>query len=155
MVVYRHGNYWSEYSDSDLFVFTGNGLLKSNGALVMGAGTARQVRDKFLGIDLVIGNAIRKKFNSNEKNLYEYNFLVSEKWPAAKMGVFQSKLHFEDPSNLDLIQKGIDKLNSWCNDHPKSRIDIPMPGVGHGELPIDKVKPLLDNLSDNVNVWTI
>jgi|AACY02.17.fsa_nt_gi hypothetical protein len=44
----QHGNMWDAWSEADFWLFTGNGkLTRHHGELVMGAGIAKQVKEKF------------------------------------------------------------------------------------------------------------
>ena len=42
-------NIWEVYQETDKFLFTSNGIVKQDGSIVMGAGIAREVRDRFKG----------------------------------------------------------------------------------------------------------
>lgn len=153
MATYRVGNYWCEYNLSSLFCFTSNGTLNGD-RLVMGAGTARQVRDRFPSIDRKIGIKIISNF-SPECGTYEYGLLVSDRWPDAKIAAFQTKYHWKDKSDIDLIRLGINQLQEWCRLYPEARVDLPMPGIGLGGLDTSVVKDLTDVLPDQVNMWTL
>lgn len=52
------GNIWSVFEQADLFLVTTNATLNRQGALVMGAGIARQARDRFPGLDQKLGKAV-------------------------------------------------------------------------------------------------
>ena len=54
----QYGNMFEAFNEADLWLFTANGVIKRNGALVMGAGIAKTVRDKWPGIDLKIGTPL-------------------------------------------------------------------------------------------------
>lgn len=58
MPIFQRGDMWRAFDDADLFLITTNAVLKSNWALVMGRGIAKQARDRFPGIDLAIGRQI-------------------------------------------------------------------------------------------------
>ena len=49
----------------EVFLFTGNPVIKKNGAIVMGRGAAREIRDHYPGIDLSFGTILTKKPNAN------------------------------------------------------------------------------------------
>lgn len=51
------GDMWSAYDGADLFLVTTNGVVTRDGKLVMGAGIARQARDRFPGLDEALGKA--------------------------------------------------------------------------------------------------
>lgn len=153
MPTYRKGNYWNEYDQSDLFLFTGNGVVK-NGRLVMGAGTAKQVKDHWPDIDLAIGKTIMSDCDEPWLGSYEYGLLISWRWPKAKIGVFQTKYDWKDDAYLDLIKLSTKQLYNWCYENPTARVDLPFPGIGKGNLNPNTVKPVINILPDQVIVWT-
>ena len=155
MPTFRTGDYWTEYDRSDLFLFTGCGVVK-NGRLIMGAGTALQVRDRWPGIDERIGHTILSDCDEpHKRDTFKYGLLISYRWPDAKLGVFQTKYHWKDKSDLDLIQLSTEELFNWCYENPSARVDLPFPGIGCGNLDPAKVLPILEKLPDQVNVWEI
>jgi hypothetical protein len=155
MATYKFGDYWTEYHLSDLFLFTSNGVINGD-RLVMGAGTARQVRDEFPGIDQKIGRVILDRaYPEIQPNVYSYGLLINDRWPKSKGGAFQTKYHWRDNSDLDLIFESMLLLKEWCEKYPDARVDLPMPGVGCGKLSIAEVKEITDHLPDQVNVWTL
>ncbi len=116
----------------------------------MGAGVARDARDRFPGLDVALGKAIRQQGCVGG----HYGIMVSPKWPERRIGAFQTKIRPGDKSSLELIQFASDALAAWCLDHPAIRVDLPFPGIGYGHLRPDDVRPILDaTLPDTVNVW--
>ena len=138
------GNMWETWPTTDYFIFTGNSFIKRNGALVMGRGIAREVRDKWPGIDIEIGREISKRIP-----IFGFYGLVLGK----KIGVFQVKRDFADPADLDLIAESADLLQIEAENHPHTRYALNFPGIGNGHLKYDHVLPLLKHLPDNVNIW--
>lgn len=152
MPTFHTGDYWSAYNEADLFLFTSNGVVR-DGALVMGAGTARQVRDKFPGIDRAIATAIIRNPLTQGDNPYLYGLLVSDRYPAGKVGAFQTKEHFKEDSCPALIYTTACQLQEWCEAHPGAIVHMPWPGIGCGNLDKREVEPILDTLPDQVHVW--
>lgn len=158
----QFGNIWSAWETADLFLFTSNGVLKRNGELVMGAGIARQVRDRFNNqrLPLIIGRSIAALANTEpelydfRQNAYKYGLLVSTRWPKAKLGAFQTKMNWKKKSPLPLIQFSTNKLIEWTKENPKAEVHLTMPGCGHGGLSQSEVLPLIEKLPDTVNVWS-
>lgn len=136
------GNMWSCWDKTDHFIFTGNSFLKRNGALVMGRGMAKEVRDKFPGIDISIGNAI-------EHHLGTYCLILG-----SKVGVFQVKYNFTDEASLELIEYAAKKLAREASKSTHKRFDLNYPGIGNGRLLKADIEPLLKPLPDNVHVWS-
>lgn len=149
----HEGNYWSVYDNADLFLFTSNGEITKSGCLVMGAGNAKQVKNRFPGIDRLIGEHIIQSYSAIKKNLYSYNLLISPNWPRAKIGAFQTKLSWKDPSPIELIEKSLEKLNIFALSHSDKNIHMPAPGIGHGKLSYDQMIELTNILPNNVHIW--
>ena len=136
------GNMWDCWDTTDHFIFTGNSYIKANGALVMGRGIAKEVRDRFPGIDIKIGSAI-------DNHLSKYGVILG-----SKVGVFQVKYHFKDEAKIHLIANSTRKLIAKASEKPQERFDMNYPGIGYGKLHRELVEPLLEDLPNNVHVWT-
>jgi len=140
-MIRENGNMWDIWDLTDKFIFTGNSTVKRNGALVMGRGIAREVRDRFTGIDLKIGNAIKFDVGQN------YGFLEG-----SKICVFQVKHHWGNPASLQLVRASVAKMRA--NVDPTLRYDMNFPAIGNGGLSYNEVYPLIKELPDNVHIWT-
>jgi len=148
-MILEYGDMWSVWSETDLFLITANSFVKRNGCLVMGAGIARQARDRFPGLDATLGQAIRESCG----HLGKYGLLISPRWPVSRLGLFQVKYHWNTEALPDLIQRSTEKLTVWAGAHPDCRIDLNFPGIGNGRLRPDQVLPIVGQLPDNVHVW--
>lgn len=144
MPVFKTGDMWSVFDEVDYFIITTNAIVKTNGALVMGAGIAKQMRDKYPGIDQEIGRAIGK-FGSGGT----YGLLLGN-----KVGAFQVKYHFKSMANLGLISLSAKQLAEEARANPDKTYALNYPGIGNGGLKRWLVEPLLQNLPDNVQIWT-
>ena len=60
MPTYEFGNMWDAYGECDLFCITTNSTLTNDDRLIMGGGIAREALDRFPGIDLACGAAIKE-----------------------------------------------------------------------------------------------
>lgn len=143
----KTGDMWKVYDEADMFLITTNSFIKQNGALVMGAGIAKQARDKFPGIDLALGSRIQ--------HLGTYGLLLSENWPERKLGAFQVKLHFKDSASLQLIEYSCKILTNFIvyNGLEHDKIHLNFPGIGNGKLEIEDVFPIVEKLPDCVTLW--
>ncbi len=133
----------------DNFVITTNSTIKDNGALVMGAGIAREVRDNFPGIDLAWGEVIERVGLLLPKGL-AYGIVVSKRIDIA---TFQVKYHYRDKADLELIAMSAVQLTKWAKLVPDETFALNYPGVGLGGLSKTEVWPLIKNLPDNVTVF--
>ena len=137
---------WTVFDEVNLFCITTNAALTKQSALVMGAGIARQARDRFPGLDLKFGQVIAKLEQP-------YGLLVLADYPAEKVAAFQVKQHFRQNANLSLIEKSTEMLMGWCSAHPDATVALNFPGIGHGKLDKGEVLPIIEKLPDQVQVW--
>ena len=128
-----------------IYLFTGNSYVKQNGALVMGRGAAKQVRDRYLGIDFDLGKQI--------DHLGTYGLCMSRD-VLPSLGAFQVKYSAFDKANLELIRYSANTLRQYC-DLMERRYPVFMnfPGIGNGQLTREEVWPQISDLPDNVFVW--
>lgn len=145
MPTFRTGNMWDVFDTTDHFIITTNAFVKNNGALVMGAGIAKQVRDRWPGIDVEIGQTILRICGNGGA----YGLILQN-----KLGVFQVKHHFKHQANLALIKKSSLALEALARANPDKTYSMNYPGIGNGHLNKWAVEPLLLNLPDNVEIWT-
>jgi hypothetical protein len=146
------GNMWNAYKDADLFLITTNSFVKKDGRLVMGAGIAKQARDRYTDLDLSMGQYVE----DNGGHLGRYGLIVSNFWPLSRMGLFQVKYHWRDSADISLVEFSTNKLLQWIKKHDKEnvmRIHLNYPAIGNGGLTEEKVFPIISELPDNVTVW--
>lgn len=119
---------------------TTNGMVKRNGALVMGAGFAKQVRDRYPGIDLYFGNGVRCV--GNVPQIYS---------PANGRPYIMSlptKHDWRDKSDLELIIQSVKHIVDLMGVH--DTIALTRPGCALGGLDWDTtVKPAIEPLLDD------
>lgn len=146
MAIYEYGNMWNVLPDvTDVFVITTNSYIKNDGSVVMGRGIARQVRDRFDGIDKEAGQKI-------QHNSF-YGFKPVSKKKGTFISFFQVKRHFKNKADLKLIQKSADSLAEQARKDLDVRFDLNFPGIGNGKRDVAEVKPILDGIPDNVHIW--
>ena len=136
------GDFW-EYGFNpflayDALVCTTNHIVKNNGKLVMGAGIAKDFRDKFTDLDLKWGNRLNRKKHvlgvmAEQVDGLHRIYAVS----------FPTKYDWRHPSSIDLIENsakvlaGLTDLMGW------NRVLMTRPGCGCGGLEWSKVKPVI------------
>lgn len=150
-MIVKTGNMWSVYKESELFLITTNSFIKKDGRLTMGAGIAKQAKDRFkaVNLDMAFGMAIE----DNCGHLGKYGLIVSDFWPISKLGMFQTKQHWKTPSDLSLIAYSTEKLINFCEKNKFPRVDLNYPGIGYGGLKESSVFQIIRDLPDCVNVW--
>ena len=145
---YERGDIWSRWNHTHLLLVTTNSDVKKDGSLVMGAGIARQARDRFPGIERAFGARVQGYGPS------PYGLLVSERWPVARLGAFQSKISWRDPASETVIALGVEKLIAWCRKNYGCRVDLAAPGIGLGNLSFERMEELVRPLPTDVHIWT-
>ncbi|MCG3211867.1 MAG: hypothetical protein FOGNACKC_05513 [Anaerolineae bacterium] len=165
MPQFRTGDMLTHWNTPDLLLITTNACVNAAGGLVMGAGVARQMRDRFRGLDRVLAQQIiarssrstRFSHNANPYKLYlpSYDLLVSPEWPVKKLGLFQVKARFCDAASLSQIQESATALLLWCVEHPAAEVWLNFPGIGNGRLGRSEVLPIVKHLPDNVVIWEL
>lgn len=128
----------------EIFMFTANSIVKNNGALIMGAGCARTVRDTFKGIDKLFGDKIK---SGEDFNVTFVNY--NSQW----IGAFQTKLDWRNSSPIDLVRRSILKLYNIAAKRPDWTFHLPCPAVNHGGKSVEEILPMLEPLPDNVIIY--
>jgi hypothetical protein len=109
----------------------------------MGAGNAKEMRDKYPGVDKWAAEQIAGK---NGK----YGLIISQR---ARIGLFQTKYHWRDPSPVELIEYSRAELYKYAVENPNQLIGLPFPGIGHGGRKISEILPIIISLPNNVIVY--
>lgn len=141
------GNLWDEIGKADLILATTNSPLDQNGHLVMGKGSALEMKQQFPDAPHRFGDAIGGYGPRYGCFMCALNPPDGSFW----IGAFQTKQHWRDKAELELIAKGSDILRFMASEF--NRIAMPFPGIGYGGLKRADVLPLLESLPNNVWVY--
>lgn len=160
-MILEKGNMWDIYDQTDLFLITANSSLNNKGELIMGAGIAKEVKEKFPNLSLKFGQSLKEKLKNNFENNLPHDFYGLFLFPGIeniRIGLFQTKFHWSNPSNLYLVFLSTAELLKeifLCDEHSwgYSRIDLNFPGIGKGQLSREEVLPIISVLPDNVHIW--
>lgn len=134
--------------EDNIYLFTANAFVRKDGALVMGRGAAKQVRDLYPQVQYELGSHIKRLDKSSGR------YLISVSHSAGfPIYAFQVKYNFSDDADLELIRSSTELLGQTARTNPGKKFHINYPGVGNGKLAIELVKPLLENLPDNVFLY--
>ena len=152
---------WDDFEELDCLLFTANSFIKNDKSLAMGRGIAKEVKDKFPGIDKEFGEIIMSTLYSNDsKRLHRSEYDTVKKdfskfglIVLGKIGAFQTKYHFKYKSELSLIEFSISMLDVYARDNPDKLIGLTFPGINYGKLSEEDVLPFLETLPDNVRVY--
>jgi hypothetical protein len=153
------GDWFDLAARADLALFTANAVVTGDGRLVMGAGLARAVRDRFPGIDRQLGGCIRQAERPDDYHMavvFRYERpLCNEHGRVVGIGAFQVKGDWRAPAGVDLIARSIQILNRYLIERPDDwRVVLNYPGIGLGGLPRATVAPLLEALDDRMIICT-
>jgi len=142
------GNLWklAEVFDVHAVCITTNGVVKNNGACVMGKGCAKEARDRFPDIDRQLGDAIAANGNVVQ---------VVQEIPI-RVVAFPVKHHWRDIASLQLIRQSCVGLMELIEKRGWTKVLLPRPGCGNGRLDWERqVKPILkEELDHRVAVIT-
>lgn len=133
--------------DEVCLVVPTNGTIKEDGRLVMGAGVAKQVREKTSNLDFMWGQDVKR--NGNVPIFSELSGLFGR---VHKMMSFPTKNDWRGKSDIELIKRSALFLNEKAKEHSSVAFVLPRPGCGNGGLKWDDVRPTLIDLPDNVFV---
>lgn len=137
----------------EVFLFTGNPVVNRHGAIVMGRGAAREVRDAYPGVDKVFGDLIMKK---PDAHLLWAALRPNYPVPCEQyIGWFKVKHHWSHDADRSLIQESTDQLAELARRKKKLRFHMNFPGIGNGNLSYGTVLPILQELPDNVRIYKI
>lgn len=146
------GDIFNHLEDFDAVVITTNGFVKSNGRCVMGAGIAKQARDKIRDTDLQLGRYI-KQYGNRVFNLGHYTKKNGD--ISFNLISLPVKHNWWEDADVDLIAKSLSQLIELVDKLELTKVAVPYPGIGNGKLSKDVVAPLLEVLDDRFIVCTL
>ena len=135
-------DYTTPWPMDNVRIFTGNPIVKKNGAVVMGAGAAKVVRDAYKGIDVYFGKGMTT--STLLKFVYTDN---------GYMGWAKVKNHWQMPADLGVVASMVEVLTEVATKRPDMIFHMNYPAVGNGKLKREDVEPLLVGLPDNVCLY--
>lgn len=150
------GNMWDEYDNimarDGRFLITANSYLtKDDYKLAMGRGIAEQAAKRFPTLPRQAGIAVRDRCG----HLGEYGVIL-QPHNIMPVGLFQTKFHYRDISDIDLIMASTGILSVYATSTRAREFHVNFPGIGYGGLSRDKVLPILmDTLPSNVYIWEL
>lgn len=126
------GNIWDYLGPNSLIGITTNGFVKKNSRCVMGAGVAKQARDRFKDLDLELG--IRINLKGNKVYLFWERGLFT----------FPVKHNWNEDADLELIEKSCEQLKVMMRLFPEKRFFLVRPGCLNGSRDWEtEVKPIM------------
>ena len=128
------GDAWKLKEHFNYLAITTNGFVKTNEHAVMGRGIAKQAKDKYPGIDHLLGKKIQAL--GNHVHLLTAD-LVS----------FPVKHNWWEEADIELIKRSCNELMAFLGTN--ERILLPRPGCGNGKLKWEEVKKVIEPLLDD------
>jgi hypothetical protein len=130
-------------------MFTGNKTIKQNGALVMGRGAAKEVRDSYPGIDKLIKCDQPVTFVKVPPKFPQLPEFALDQY----LGYFCVKDHYAESADIALIEESVQLLTKHALRLKQVTFHLNYPGIGAGRLSIADVQWILEPLPDNVWVY--
>jgi len=137
-----------------------NGIVKTNGELVMGAGQAKLAATLFPSLPKYLGQYVKQYGNAPYVLQTTFSFPIPDGINGDRKDFerylvsFPTKEHYRSDSDLELIQRSIHTLVHYVDTIGIQSCVIPRPGCGLGGLDWEsQVKPLLEaHLDDRFSV---
>jgi hypothetical protein len=121
------GDIWHYWNQNEWVCVTTNGIVKNDGAAVMGAGVALQAAEQFPGLPRQLAWKLKTFGN------HVYAFLPY------RVFTFPTKHDWKDPSKVELILQSCAELRQMS----AGKVYLPRPGCSNGGLDWNEVKPLM------------
>lgn len=150
-MILERGDMWSVFGKTAYFFVTTNPIRRKDGAVVMGRGIAKEMKDRFPEFPYDFGFKLDAITELHPK--YVPHVLTIGTYDGQDCGAFMVKKHWREPADLGIIQESSRRLRSMAEAFPYLRFDLNFPGIGNGKLSREAVLPLLNSLPDNVHVW--
>lgn len=144
------GNIFDQ-TDADAICVTTCGVVKSNGELVMGAGIAKQFANRYPLLAKHLGGLVSTYGNQvyGYSKSYGSNVYVTKKEHRPVVFSFPTKHDWKDPSSLKLIEESAEQLVEKANFCDFTKIVLPRPGCGLGQLNWEDVKAVIEPILDD------
>lgn len=159
-------NVWDE---TDLFLTTTCSTLHKNKELAIGTSHYRHTLEhlKIPDLPLFLGKSVLERVVKKQQlgdytdiyyqdgNWFYYNtygLMVSERWPKAKLGMFQTQTGYNVSTDYEIVEYSARMLKNWCDKNPSKRVDMPFAGKSDDR---NAALGVLKQLPDTVHVWEI
>ena len=126
--------------DPDAVCVTTCQVTNNRGHLVMGAGIAKQAKERHPELPRLWGQSIREA---------EDDIIITSGIAPYALVAFHTKLHWKDPSIPSLIRKSATSLLIVADKKKWECVFLPRPGCSNGQLMWSEVKPILEAVDLN------
>lgn len=138
MAQFLTGDMWNTGYNADVILVTANSYRDKHGHLIMGAGAALQMKERWELAPKEFGRLVRP----------HYGVIILEKY-----GIFQTKSSPWHPSDLTLIRNSTSILDIVARVFCDWSFYLNYPGIGLGARSEKEVFPIVSQLPDNVFIW--
>ena len=139
------GNFWDEIKNYDAICVTTNGIVKSDGCLVMGTGIAKDFKEryKYIKLDYQLGQKVKEYGN--------FVMHVPLFFPDKPFGIFSipTKNDWKNPSDIELIKTSCITLSYLASQYGYDSVLLTRLGCGNGGLTWDSVCPIIAPILDD------
>jgi len=142
------GNFLS--AGRGLLLAPGNGVVRADGLLTMGAGAAKALARAYPHLPRVFGRMARSEPRMG--NWHLYGLLVIQVAPGLSAGLFQTKGDWRNQADLSLIAYSARRLAEWLRNNPGQEAHLAFPGVGLGGLEEEEVLGVLEPILGDLPV---
>lgn len=152
MIIEKEKGFWTRADEKDVqaIVCCTNNVIKNDGSLVMGAGSARQFSDSFPLLARNWGMLIQ---GMAEGGHTDYNIVLDgpRQWNKDVLYLvgLQTKRHWKDPSDINLIVESCKRLADLADILNWQRIICPAFGCGYGGLEFKDIEPKIKKILDD------
>lgn len=152
MIIEKEKGFWERSNQKDVqaIVCTTNNVVKNDGSLVMGAGCAKACSDNFPFLARNWGMLVN---GMQEGGNNDYYILIDgpRQWNRDVLYIVgvQTKRHWKDPSDIDLIVESCKKLRDLADILNWQCIICPAFGCGYGGLTFKDVEKKISKILDD------
>lgn len=145
MSIGNNGNIFELPQNNEAVCVTTNGIVKTNGQAVMGAGIAKQA-DQLFHLSNLLGKYL-KQYGNRAFNLGRFQRPNGDVFTVFS---FPTKHDWKEDSDITLICKSAEQLMQMCDKFGITKCFLPPVGCGCGRLNYETtVKPWIEQILDD------
>ena len=129
-------------SQADAVCVTTNGIVKSNGRAVMGAGVAKAFRDRYPLLDITLGMLIKENGSITR-------IIGEDERFNTQIVALPTKYDWRKPSSISLIKHSLVCLSTMATELGWNNVWLTRPGCGHGGLKWTDIKHTVAAILDD------
>lgn len=134
---------------ADAICTTTNGVVKSNGQAVMGAGNAKAFAERWPQLPAILGKCLNFSGNRVYRLCVEHLKAGHTTIRAFDILSFPTKNNWKDNSDLELILRSASELKSYTDLLRWEKVYLPPPGCGMGGLNWRDVQTAIEPILDD------